>query len=383
MTLKARTITRVVCLAKLNTLLTILICGCSLMKTDLSIGDGGSTDTNTDTDTDSDTAPYCDVHDCWQTEPTNQTLCYDETAEITCTSFPCNADGSPDFCGQDAQYPDNTRTFSCYDGEGAPQVPCDGAADEDETVVDSLTGLEWQRTWGTNLNWQEAIDYCEDLDYGDHDDWRLPSFHELSGIVDFGQHSPAIDTVAFPGTPESTATIDDFFSSTYNDYCPDEAWAINFNYGWACKEDNALKATARCVRGQNHHVNSTARFKTIINASQEMVLDQATGLEWQKELQAIRAWASAIHRCEGLDYGGHDDWRLPNVNELRGLLDMDFTEPASSFPEMEGGGGFWTSTSLPGLSFESNAYGVDFSYGCVNAAPKSTLLGWRCVRGGP
>ena len=150
---------------------------------------------------------YCTTFSCWQVEPTGEDACYNDSSEIECTSFPCEEDGSPDYCGQDAQYDDNERTFTCYDAFGDIQDPCDGWADEDEVVEDSLTGLTWQRTWADGLNWQEAQDYCEitlnDLSYAGYGDWRLPGPHELAGIVYFGTASPAIDTEAFVGTPST------------------------------------------------------------------------------------------------------------------------------------------------------------------------------------
>jgi len=71
----------------------------------------------------------------------------------------------------------------------------------DGTVTDVATGLMWQQTDdGVGRNWQEALDYSENLTLAGYDDWRLPNTHELQSIVDYTRsvqetNSPAIDPV--------------------------------------------------------------------------------------------------------------------------------------------------------------------------------------------
>lgn len=69
------------------------------------------------------------------------------------------------------------------------------------TITDLATGLMWQQTdSGTSWNWQEALEYAEDLFLAGYSDWRLPNTHELQSIVDYTRsiqetNSPAIDPV--------------------------------------------------------------------------------------------------------------------------------------------------------------------------------------------
>ena len=83
-------------------------------------------------------------------------------------------------------------------------IPCEERIDRfvehgDGTVTDTCSGLMWfdvtadlngdGRIDSTNdgrdsLNWQDAIDYCEDLEFAGHSDWRLPTILELSTILD-------------------------------------------------------------------------------------------------------------------------------------------------------------------------------------------------------
>ncbi|MCP4229880.1 MAG: DUF1566 domain-containing protein [bacterium] len=66
----------------------------------------------------------------------------------------------------------------------------------DGTVTDAATGLMWQQSDdGVGRNWEEALDYAEDLDYAGHSDWRLPNAKELQIIVDYSRNDPAINPI--------------------------------------------------------------------------------------------------------------------------------------------------------------------------------------------
>ena len=61
--------------------------------------------------------------------------------------------------------------------------------------------------------------------------------------------------------------------------------------------------------------------------------DPATGLEWQVTMTAEFPWADAAPYCAGLSLDDKDDWRLPNVDELRTLIrGCPATEPGGSCP---------------------------------------------------
>ncbi|KAA3645548.1 MAG: DUF1566 domain-containing protein [Chloroflexi bacterium] len=67
------------------------------------------------------------------------------------------------------------------------------------TITDAATGLTWmQDDNGSGMDWEEALNYCENLDYAGYDDWRLPNAKELQSIVDYSRspdtsNSAAID----------------------------------------------------------------------------------------------------------------------------------------------------------------------------------------------
>jgi serine/threonine-protein kinase len=51
--------------------------------------------------------------------------------------------------------------------------------------TDPATGLMWaKKDNGSDVNWQQAMDYCQNLQLAGYSDWRLPTLDELQGIYD-------------------------------------------------------------------------------------------------------------------------------------------------------------------------------------------------------
>jgi ribonuclease BN (tRNA processing enzyme) len=71
----------------------------------------------------------------------------------------------------------------------------------DQTITDAATGLTWQKADSQQgLIWQDALQFCENLNLAGNDDWRLPNAKELQSIVDYTRspetsHSAAIDPI--------------------------------------------------------------------------------------------------------------------------------------------------------------------------------------------
>jgi hypothetical protein len=102
-------------------------------------------------------------------------------------------------------------------------------------VLDRATGLKWMKMdsgdsrlksqlYGFDkndgsLNWGEALQFCENLNYAGQSDWRLPNAKELQSIVDYTRS---------PDTTDSAA-IDPIFSTTT---IKDEGGSKDFPFYW-------------------------------------------------------------------------------------------------------------------------------------------------------
>jgi len=121
-------------------------------------------------------------------------------------------------------------------------------------VTDAATGRMWQGCVAglsgsnctgnvTNMTWQAALAYCENLDWGGRTDWYLPNIKEIRSIGDSREVLPAIDRVAFPNTPGSFS-----WSSSSRVDDPSRAWAVNFGSPSIDALGKAGSTVARCVR---------------------------------------------------------------------------------------------------------------------------------------
>lgn len=77
------------------------------------------------------------------------------------------------------------------------------------TITDRATGLMWMKAdSGKTMDWKEALEYAENLEYMGYDDWRLPNVKELQSIVDYTRAPDALDAAY------RSAAIDPVFGLT-------------------------------------------------------------------------------------------------------------------------------------------------------------------------
>ncbi len=285
------------------------------------------------------------------------------------------------FCGQDAQYPENERNFTGQIING------------DIVILDSLTSLMWQRTIpsiypgctkgeqeGAKCTWQEAIDYCENLVYAGYNDWRLPNPHELRSIVNYGQYQPAINTRIFGDLPAGYSNY--FWSSAAYANYSGNAWYVLLDNGFVSYISKTYGDYVRCVRGGPEEIGNESFHRFVISeplSGQQVVTDTITGLMWAKSYAEDKNWTAALEYCETFDYAGYTDWRLPNVNELSSLI--NYTTSLSDFPDMPSNiDRFWSSSVYVYNGYDS--WCVFTNNGSIAYSPDYHYYA-RCVRGGP
>lgn len=122
---------------------------------------------------------------------------------------------------------------------------------------------------------------------------------------------------------------------------------------------------------------------TYTNNGNGTVTDAVTTLVWQQQDDAItKTWEQALTYCEGLSLGGFTDWRLPNIKELRSIVDSSTYSPSITttyFPNTQSSC-YWSSTTY--ALYSAGAWYVDFGSGYVDYSNEANGYYVRCVRVG-
>ena len=346
---------------------------------------------------------------------TGQTQCYDEHGDMMLCPKPTER-----LYGQDANHADiNPMSYTKLDDSGRELLD---SATLWVMVRDNVTGLIWENkqglldrvknydkphdpdntyTWfdptapdrgkpGNGTDSKDFIDALNSASFGSFNDWRLPTAKELGTIVNYSvpYPGPTIDSGFFQSTVPAF-----YWSSTTYAYHTSFAWGVFFDapflYGYDYTNDKSTSRYIRAVRGGL----SGGAYK---NNGDGTVTDTSTGLMWQQTGYDItKTWEEALLYCEvelnsGLGFGGYRDWRMPNIKELRNLVDRSRYNPAintGDFPDTVPSF-YWSSTTpYHGTDY---AWGVYFSFGLDHynhkvGAPDSSGIGGgyvRCVRGG-
>ncbi|MCE5228217.1 DUF1566 domain-containing protein [bacterium] len=268
--------------------------------------------------------------------------------------------------GEDADYTINPPSYT-DNGNG--------------TITDNVTGLMWQKADGGEMTFDAATTYSLSLVLGGHDDWRLPTAHELFSIMKQGTINPAMDSVFTASAAEYWWSRDTLASDATR------VWSANAGGGIGphpksetISAGGSKRFHVRCVRGATAPVYSGPihHFK---DNGDGTVTDLDTNLMWQKgESPATKTWENALSYAEGLTLAGRGDWRLPNVKELQSLNDETLTEPSIDTAFFPGAqvDEYWSSTSM--VNNSTLAWTADLQYGIVSYNDKTTALPVRCVR---
>ncbi|WP_372744691.1 DUF1566 domain-containing protein [Lutibacter sp.] len=281
---------------------------------------------------------------------------------------------------------------------------------ENGTITDLNSGLMWQEIPSTEgFDWNNAKEYCENLELGGFNDWRMPTLKELFSISDFSEGWPYINTTyfslvnnervdkseqywasnqyighteegkytaafgvnhatghikAYPG--EAPKDMKDRKGPPPEDQKPQGKEGENSDENRPPPLENGERPTGnpmlkhvRAVRGNVYGVND------FIDNEDGTITDKATGLMWSKSDNKKGVdWKNALVYAEESELAGYSDWRLPNVKELQGIVDYSYApgakdnslnraaiNPLFSSSEIKNENGdkdfpyYWTSTS--------------------------------------
>ena len=145
-----------------------------------------------------------------------------------------------------------TAMVMCVSGKELPKSTFKKEKVNDEIVVKDLaTGLIWQKTYERQKTWQEALSYCENLEYAGYDDWRLPNKNELASLADFDVVGLPFSN--FPDIPHSYFWTSSSAPWDYVDYDFSVAFEVSFSLYYIADNVGDGKATphyVKCVRSE-------------------------------------------------------------------------------------------------------------------------------------
>lgn len=169
------------------------------------------------------------------------------------TSTPCPVCNAKSFAYEEVS--GNFASFSETDNQFHTRCVRENTAfkknltrdDTKEVVIDSNASLMWQDDSAVNKNnimtFENAINYCENLELAEYSDWRLPNAIELRTLLDF---------TGFTGSAHSAEFINlgiDYWSSTtVADTNGEKAWNVQFYAGTSKSSLKDSKFSARCIR---------------------------------------------------------------------------------------------------------------------------------------
>ena len=249
-------------------------------------------------------------------------------------------------------------------------------------------------------------------------DWRMPTVKELQGIVHFGHvaASPtvaAIESTYFPNTQKASYWSGTPYAGDIQNF---GAWGVDFsvgavfgarqNYTGYVRLVSGAQPTASTVGSCSNTTISPTTPNTVVDNGNGTVSDSSTGLTWKKCSEG-QTWDAAANSCTGSatsttwsdalitgaasTFASHNDWRLPDVKELRGLVEECNVGPAINrtlFPNTPKTA-FWTGSpyantaGLPYTNITKDAWFVYFDDGNSNAGDTTAYRGSvRLVRGG-
>ncbi len=245
--------------------------------------------------------------------------------------------------------------------------------DEDGIITDRLIGLMWRKDGGTgNRSWSSAVNYANNLTFGGYTDWRLPNVNEYQSLINAEERYPYswLNNQGF-----DYVRSNDYWSSTTSGADPYIwAWILHFDgggylartnkptprYAWAVR-DGQSGVVSLPKTGQTYYYSAgddgdlkkgvswpSPRF---VDNANGIITDNLTGLMWEKAPTATtQTWVDAITYANGLILDGYSDWRLPNKNELRSLINYGSGDNASwlnwqGFDNVQAGT-YWSSTTF-------------------------------------
>lgn len=142
---------------------------------------------------------------------------------------------------------------------------------------------------------------------------------------------------------------------------------------------SAEPAGAGDIRSWDQKIPAKDRYVVLGAFDNKAVLDRETQLVWQRQLEDVAIWSSAIHLCRASVTGGRSGWRLPTIEEFGSLMAEYQQLPAGHPFEIRSKSRYWTASMAPGDSTRALTKNLDETV--FTPRSKSEYNYVMCVRG--
>ena len=159
---------------------------------------------------------------------------------------------------------------------------------------------------------------------------------------------------------------------------------------------NSALAEVTCAN-QNSAVTATTPTADFSDNGDGTVTHTPTGLIWMRcslgqsgndcatGTASTYTWQQALDAAQTLNasgFAGHNDWRLPNKNELESIVERRCWSPAINAAIFPATPSAWFWSSSPYANYANDAWYVHFYYGHVDDGLKGNHNWVRLVRAG-
>lgn len=94
----------------------------------------------------------------------------------------------------------------------------------------------------------------------------------------------------------------------------------------------SIVLTLNCSVLFSQSAQQAVQHDHVVDNGDGTVTDTKTDLMWAaKDNGSAIGWDDAQKYCKNFRGGGHSDWRMPTMAELRGLYDQYYTQPAGAY----------------------------------------------------
>ena len=147
-------------------------------------------------------------------------------------------------------------------------------------------------------------------------------------------------------------------------------------------------------------IGNILNAKFIRDDANNIVLDTSTQLIWQdngnvvedyktKTVDGKSNWSATFQFCNNLDLAGITNWRVPNINELRTIINYNTTRPAKyptfqKWGSIKNGSELYYTSSTTRMDDSREFWRVNFYTGFIDTQKKNNddnnaALYLRCV----